>query len=108
MYVIRPHTLRHHCQFATPVVDCDRGWVIPIVRSKKYGRGDVWVCRHFLTGVARGHCRMLHMHAQVNLGKDLEVVAKNGRVVVVGSRGKVQIDPRDLMVKEADGTLAHG
>jgi NADPH2:quinone reductase len=47
---------------------------------------------------------MLCMRSQVNLGKDLEVVAKNGRVVVVGSRGKVQIDPRDLMVKEADGT----
>lgn len=40
--------------------------------------------------------------ANINLGKDLEVVAKNGRVVIVGSRGKVQIDPRDAMIREAD------
>jgi NADPH2:quinone reductase len=40
--------------------------------------------------------------ANVNLGKDLEVVAPNGRIVIVGSRGKVEIDPRDAMIKEAD------
>jgi len=40
--------------------------------------------------------------ANVNLGKDLEVLAKGGRVVIVGSRGKVQIDPRDIMIREAD------
>jgi NADPH2:quinone reductase len=37
-----------------------------------------------------------------NLGKDLGVLAKNGRVIVVGSRGPVQINPRDLMMRDAD------
>jgi NADPH:quinone reductase len=40
--------------------------------------------------------------ANVNLGRDLEALSKQGRVVIVGSRGKVQIDPRDLMSREAD------
>ena len=40
---------------------------------------------------------ILEMLANVNLGNDLPVLAKNGRVVVIGSRGKVEIDPRDLM-----------
>ncbi len=40
--------------------------------------------------------------ANVNLGRDLEALAKGGRVVVVGSRGKVTVDPRELMVREAD------
>jgi NADPH2:quinone reductase len=39
-------------------------------------------------------CEML---ANVNLGKDLKILAKRGRVAVIGSRGTVEIDPRDLM-----------
>jgi NADPH2:quinone reductase len=35
--------------------------------------------------------------ANVNLGNDLKWLAKNGRVVVVGNRGEVAINPRDLM-----------
>jgi NADPH2:quinone reductase len=45
---------------------------------------------------------ILEMLANVNLGKDLTVLAKQGRVVVVGSRGKVELDPRDTMSREAD------
>ncbi len=44
---------------------------------------------------------ILEMLANVNLGKDLEVLAPGGRVVVVGSRGKVEINPRDAMMREA-------
>lgn len=33
---------------------------------------------------------ILEMLANVNLGKDLEILAKRGRVVVIGSRGKVE------------------
>ena len=40
--------------------------------------------------------------ANVNLAKDLEALAPKGRVTIVGSRGPVQIDPRLLMVTEAD------
>jgi NADPH2:quinone reductase len=45
----------------------------------------------------RGFDVILEMLANVNLGKDLEVLAPRGRVVVIGSRGKVEIAPRDLM-----------
>ena len=45
---------------------------------------------------------ILEMLANVNLGRDLPMVAQGGCVVVVGCRGPVQIQPRDLMMKEAD------
>ena len=54
-----------------------------------------------LTG-GRGVNLLLEMLANVNLGKDLPVLASGGRVIVVGSRGKVEITPRDLMSREAD------
>jgi NADPH2:quinone reductase len=44
---------------------------------------------------------ILEMRADVNLGKDLTVLAKNGRVVVIGSRGSVEMTPRDAMSREA-------
>lgn len=44
---------------------------------------------------------ILEMLANVNLGDDLAALAPGGRVVVVGSRGRVEIDPRDAMVREA-------
>jgi len=50
----------------------------------------------------RGVDLILEMLANVNLGKDLPLLARNGRVVVIGSRGKVEITPRDLMSREAD------
>ena len=37
---------------------------------------------------------ILEMLANVNLNKDLGVLAQSGRVVVIGSRGTVEIDPR--------------
>ncbi len=43
---------------------------------------------------------ILEMLANVNLGKDLGVLARNGRVVVIGSRGAVEIDPRMTMGPE--------
>ena len=49
----------------------------------------------------RGVDIILEMLANVNLGNDLPVLAKGGRVVVIGSRGRVEIDPRDAMGKEA-------
>jgi NADPH2:quinone reductase len=50
----------------------------------------------------RGVDVILEMLANVNLAKDLTVLAKNGRVVVVGSRGNIEINPRDTMVRDAD------
>ena len=44
---------------------------------------------------------ILEMLANINLGRDLKILAKNGRVVVIGSRGEVTIDPRDTMGRDA-------
>lgn len=49
----------------------------------------------------RGADIILEMLANVNLGRDLKILAKNGRVVVIGSRGTVEIDPRDTMSRDA-------
>lgn len=54
-----------------------------------------------LTG-GRGVDIILEMLANVNLGKDLPLLAKHGRVIVIGSRGTVEITPRDLMSRDAD------
>jgi NADPH2:quinone reductase len=50
----------------------------------------------------RGVDILLEMLANVNLGNDLPLLAKHGRVIVIGSRGKVEITPRDLMSRDAD------
>jgi NADPH:quinone reductase len=49
----------------------------------------------------RGVDVILEMLANVNLGKDLTVLARGGRVCVVGSRGPVEINPRDAMARDA-------
>jgi NADPH:quinone reductase len=43
---------------------------------------------------------ILEMLANINLDKDLSVAAKGGRIVVIGSRGRIEIDPRTAMGKE--------
>lgn len=49
----------------------------------------------------RGADVILEMLANVNLDRDLGVLAKGGRVVVIGSRGRVEIDPRATIGREA-------
>lgn len=44
---------------------------------------------------------VIEMLANVNLEVDTQVIADTGRVVVVGSRGTIEIDPRNLMGTEA-------
>ena len=50
----------------------------------------------------RGVDVIVELLANENLGKDLTILAKGGRVVVIGSRGRVEIDPRDTMQRDAD------
>ena len=50
----------------------------------------------------RGVDVILEMLANRNLAKDLTLLAPGGRVVVIGSRGRVEIDPRETMIREAD------
>jgi NADPH2:quinone reductase len=44
---------------------------------------------------------VLEMLANVNLDMDLKALAMGGRVVVIGSRGRIEIDPRDTMIRDA-------
>jgi len=50
----------------------------------------------------RGVDLIVEMLANVNLGNDLTILAKGGRVVIIGSRGPVEINPRDTMQRDAD------
>ncbi len=44
---------------------------------------------------------ILEMLANVNLNNDLNLVAKKGRIVVIGNRGEITINPRLIMNKDA-------
>src|SRR5438876_11317030 len=50
----------------------------------------------------RGVDVIVELLANVNLGKDLTILAKGGRVAIIGSRGRVEIDPRDAMQRDVD------
>jgi NADPH:quinone reductase len=49
----------------------------------------------------RGPDVILEMLANVNLENDLKIIAKFGRVVVIGSRGSLELTPRLAMAKDA-------
>jgi NADPH2:quinone reductase len=49
----------------------------------------------------RGVDIILEMLANVNLAHDTKLLATDGRVIVIGSRGEVTIDPRELMARRA-------
>jgi NADPH2:quinone reductase len=72
---------------ATAVFDHHEVGYLELLRSATSGRGVDLI---------------VEMLANVNLGNDLTVLAPGGRVVVVGSRGPVEINPRNLMLREAD------
>jgi NADPH2:quinone reductase len=48
----------------------------------------------------RGVDVVIEMAAHINLDKDLSLLAPRGRVVVVGNRGRVEIDPRQVMGRD--------
>jgi NADPH2:quinone reductase len=49
----------------------------------------------------RGVDVVLEMAAHVNLDTDLGLLAPHGRIVVIGNRGRVEIDPRQAMARDA-------
>uniref|UniRef100_UPI003AAFA0D6 quinone oxidoreductase isoform X2 n=1 Tax=Centroberyx gerrardi TaxID=166262 RepID=UPI003AAFA0D6 len=53
------------------------------------------------TTEGRGVDVIVEMLSNVNLSKDLQMLAYGGRVSVVGSRGSIEINPRDTMAKES-------
>jgi NADPH2:quinone reductase len=54
-----------------------------------------------LTGGA-GFDLIIELAAHKNLAADIPAVSRGGRIVVIGSRDKIEIDPRDTMSREAD------
>lgn len=48
----------------------------------------------------RGVDVVLEMQAHLNLAKSLSVLASKGRIVVIGNRGNVEINPREIMRRE--------
>jgi NADPH2:quinone reductase len=50
----------------------------------------------------RGVDVVLEMLANVNLNRDLGLLARKGRVIVIGNRGTIEIDPRQTMTKDSD------
>ena len=49
----------------------------------------------------RGVDLIIEMLANVNLVRDLDLIAKRGRVVIVGNRGALELNPRAIMGKDA-------
>ena len=49
----------------------------------------------------RGVDVILETNAHINLDKDLTLLARGGRIVLIGSRGRIEIDPRGIMGREA-------
>ncbi len=49
----------------------------------------------------RGPDLIVEMLANVNLDHDLSAIASGGRIVVVGNRGRVEIDARKIMAKDS-------
>src|SRR6202167_6074312 len=47
----------------------------------------------------RGVDIVLEMLANVNLANDMKLLATNGRIIVIGSRGEISINPRELMAR---------
>jgi NADPH2:quinone reductase len=45
----------------------------------------------------RGVDIILEMVAHVNIANDMKLLATNGRIIVIGNRGEITINPRDLM-----------
>jgi NADPH2:quinone reductase len=49
-----------------------------------------------------GYNLILEMRAEKNLENDLSLLGRGGRVIIIGSRGRIEIDPRATMGKEID------
>lgn len=50
----------------------------------------------------RGPDVILEFLANRNLATDMEVIARYGRIIVIGNRGTIEINPRLLMAKDSD------
>jgi len=65
-------------------------------------QGSDYVDRIKEQTAGKGVDLILEMLANNNLENDLELLAPRGRVVIIGNRGRIEIDPRATMGKETD------
>jgi NADPH2:quinone reductase len=77
-----------HDQGAAHVLDHKKPDYLDEIKSITAGKGVDVVCE---------------MLANVNLAKDLTVLAQRGRIAVIGNRGTIEIDPRKIM--QTHGTI---
>ena len=79
-------------------------------RQAVLGQGAAAVFDHTTAGYldailqatgGRGVDVVLEMAAHINLDKDLGLLAPRGRIVVIGNRGRVEIDARQAMARDA-------
>lgn len=55
----------------------------------------------------RGPDIIVEMLANANLDADLGLIASGGRIVIVGNRGRIEIDPRRIMARHSTVTGTH-
>ncbi|KAK6045200.1 hypothetical protein COOONC_17294 [Cooperia oncophora] len=73
---------------------------------KRNGASDVFnhksrgYVKEMMEKYPEGFDLIVEMAAHLNLKHDLDMLARNGKVAVVGSRGETKIDPRALMGRE--------
>src|ERR1700691_3188093 len=92
---------------------CEEQFVFPLPAQVSFAQGAaihvpyvtayraLFQRAHALAGTGgRGYDLILEMLANVNLGRDLTILAPHGRVSVVGSRGNAEITPRDMMGRD--------
>src|SRR5205823_2278493 len=58
-------------------------------------RTENYAAEIMIATAGRGVDVIIEMLANVNLDRDLGLLAQRGRVVVVGNRGRIEINPRD-------------
>lgn len=83
----------------------DRGLALVSAVGATYAfdhRGADYADRIMAATGGRGVDVILEMLANVNLNRDLGLLARNGRVIVIGNRGTIEIDPRQTMTRDAD------
>ncbi len=67
-----------------------------------YDHRNTDYCEKIEDNCGEGFNLILEMLANVNLEHDLGFLAPHGRVVIIGSRGRIEIDPRAIMGKETE------
>lgn len=89
--------------FGTAGTEFGRSLALDMGASAVFDHGDIEYMSDLLKSVGTGGFDLiLEMLANANLEKDLQMLSPRGRIVVIGNRGRIEIDPRMTMGKETD------